>query len=155
MKTHRLHRTQFVPRPREEVFAFFEDASNLARITPDFLGFEIVTPTPIAMGQGTLIDYRVRLFGVPMMWRTEIEVYEPNEAFVDNQLRGPYRLWRHTHRFRDVAGGTEMEDEVDYAIGFGPFGSAAHALFVERTLARIFDYRAEVIGRLFPAVAVA
>lgn len=101
------------------------------------------------MQAGTLIDYRIKLFGAPMRWRTEIELYEPRERFVDRQLRGPYELWRHTHVFRDVAGGTEMIDEVDYAVGFGPFGSIARRLFVERTLERIFDYRAETVGRLF------
>lgn len=149
MKTHRLRRVQLVPRPRAEVFAFFEDATNLALITPPFLGFEITTPPPIRMHAGTLIDYRIRLFGAPLRWRTEIEIYEPGERFVDRQLRGPYRLWRHTHVFRDVDGGTEMIDEVDYAVGFGPFGSVARALFVERTLDSIFDYRANTVARLF------
>jgi len=151
MKTHRLTRIQRLERPREEVFAFFEDAGNLARITPKFLGFEIITPTPIEMHAGTLIDYRIRLFGIPMKWRTEIEIYEPRDRFVDRQLRGPYRLWRHTHLFRDVDGGTEMIDDVEYAIGFGPLGEPARALFVQRTLDRIFDYRAEVVGELFGA----
>lgn len=149
MKSHRLRRVQFLPRPRPEVFSFFEDATNLAVLTPPFLGFEILTPPPIVMQAGTLIDYRIKLFGAPMRWRTEIEIYEPGERFVDRQLRGPYKLWRHTHLFRDVAGGTEMVDEVDYAIGFGPFGSVARALFVERTLERIFDYRADTVARLF------
>lgn len=148
-REHRIRRVQVVPRPRAEVFAFFEDATNLSRITPPFLRFEIVTPTPIAMRAGTLIDYRIRLFGVSLGWRTEIELYERGERFVDRQLRGPYRKWHHTHRFRDVPGGTEMVDEVDYAIGFGPIGELAHALFVERTLERIFDYRAAVIEELF------
>lgn len=146
---HRLERTQVIPRPREEVFSFFEDATNLARITPPFLGFEILTPPPIRMSSGTLIDYRIRLFGAPLRWRTEIEVYEPAVRFVDRQLSGPYRVWRHTHVFRDVAGGTEMVDEVDYAIGFGPLGDVAHGLFVKRTLARIFDYRARTVASLF------
>lgn len=149
MRTQRLERVQLIPRPRSEVFAFFEDASNLARITPPFLGFHILTPPPIRMAPGTLIDYRIRLFGIPLDWRTEIEAYEPGVRFVDRQLRGPYRLWHHTHTFRDVPGGTEMTDKVDYAIGFGPFGRLAQALFVEHTLKRIFDYRAEVIASLF------
>lgn len=149
MKTHHLFRIQVIPRPKAEVFAFFEDASNLARITPDFLGFEILTPSPIRMQPGTLIDYRIRLFGIPLRWRTEIELYERGKRFIDRQLSGPYRLWRHTHEFREVPEGTEMTDHVEYAIGFGPFGAAAHALFVKRTLARIFDYRAKEIVRLF------
>lgn len=158
MKRYVLKRKQVVPRPREEVFAFFEDAANLARLTPPFLGFEILTPRPIVMRPGTLIDYRIRLFGVPLRWRTEIEIYDPEERFVDRQLRGPYRHWRHLHEFRDVPGGTEMTDEVEYAVGFGPFGTVAHALFVERTLTQIFDYRAKVVGDMFggrPAAATA
>lgn len=156
MKTYRLQRTQLLRRPRHEVFAFFEDAANLALITPDFMGFEILTKPPIAMGAGTLIDYRIRLFGVPLPWRTEIVDYRPGERFVDQQLRGPYRLWRHTHTFEDAPGGTSMIDEVDYAIGFGPLGSVAHRVFVRRTLARIFDYRAEAVARRFDGdVAIA
>lgn len=149
MKMHRLRRVQLLPRPRAEIFEFFEDATNLARITPPFLGFEILTRAPIRMHAGTLIDYRIRLLGVPLRWRTEIEVYERGERFIDRQLRGPYRVWRHTHLFRDVPGGTEMVDEVDYAIGYGPFGEIAHSLFIERVLERIFDYRAEVVIDLF------
>lgn len=149
MKTHRLVRTQRIARPRREVFAFFEDATNLARLTPPFLGFEILTPQPITMGEGTIIDYRIRLFGVPLRWRTSIDVYDRGEAFVDRQVSGPYRLWRHTHTFRDVPEGTEMRDEVDYAIGFGPFGDVAHGLFVRHTLDRIFDYRAETVAKVF------
>lgn len=146
-----LEREQLVPRPRAEVFAFFEDATNLARITPAFLDFRILSPTPIAMGKGTLIDYRISLFGVPMKWRTEIEVYEPGFRFVDRQLRGPYALWRHTHEFRDAAGGTLMTDHVAYSVGFGPLGSAARALFVRRTLDRIFDFRRDEIARIMAA----
>ncbi len=145
-----LERTQLVPRPREEVFAFFEDAANLERITPPALRFRIVTPEPIAMGQGTLIDYRLRLFGLPLRWRTLIERYEPPLRFVDLQLSGPYRLWRHLHEFEAVPGGTLMHDRVEYALPFGPLGRAAHAVAVRRTLAHIFDHRRDVIARLFP-----
>jgi ligand-binding SRPBCC domain-containing protein len=134
------------------VFAFFEDASNLARITPPFLGFQILTPPPIAMGSGTLIDYRIRLYGVPMVWRTRIEDYEPGVRFVDRQLRGPYRFWVHTHEFNDVPHGTSMTDRVEYQLPFGPLGAVSHALFVRRTLARIFDYRRAVIASTFGEV---
>lgn len=145
MKVHRLVRRQRLALPRREVFAFFENAENLARITPPLLDFRILTETPIAMGEGTLIDYRIKLYGVPMRWRTVIERYAPGERFVDRQLRGPYALWRHTHEFRDDGDGTVMIDDVEYAIGFGPLGELAHRLFVERTLAHIFDYRREAI----------
>lgn len=149
MTLHRLWRAQVLQRPRREVFAFFEDATNLALITPPFLRFEMLTKPPIAMGKGTIIDYRIRLFGVPLRWRSEIIHYVRGEHFIDLQIRGPYRLWRHTHTFRDVPGGTLMLDEVAYSIGFGPLGALAHRMFVRRTLAGIFDYRAEVVARLF------
>lgn len=144
-----LERVQIVPRPRAEVFAFFEDAMNLERITPPFLRFRVLTPAPIAMAEGALIDYRLSLFGVPLRWRTRIESYVPGESFVDVQLRGPYRLWRHTHTFEDVPGGTKMTDRVEYEIPLGPLGAAARAIFVRRTLDRIFDYRRDVIAEIY------
>lgn len=145
---HVLEREQILERPREEVFAFFADARNLQIITPAFLHFEILTPTPIEMKAGALIDYRIRLFGMPVRWRTRIDAYEPEVMFVDRQLSGPYRTWIHTHAFSDVDGGraTKMVDRVEYEVPFGPLGGVARALFVRRTLDRIFDHRAEVIG---------
>lgn len=149
MKTWTLERHQRIARPRHEVFSFFEDATNLGRITPPFLDFRILTEAPITMAVGTLIDYRIALFGVPLTWRTRIEVYEPGSRFVDTQLGGPYRFWRHTHEFNDAPGGTCMTDRVEYAIGFGLFGGAAHALFVRRTLDRIFDFRRDAVASMF------
>jgi ligand-binding SRPBCC domain-containing protein len=145
--THVLEREQIIARPRLEVFEFFADARNLEVITPEFLNFRILTPTPIEMKEGALIDYRIRLFGVPVNWRTRIDVYEPGVRFVDRQLRGPYRTWIHTHEFTDVDGGraTKMVDRVEYEVPFGPIGGVARALFVRRTLDRIFDHRAKVI----------
>ena len=145
---HILEREQIIERPRTEVFDFFSDARNLERITPDFLNFRILTKTPIEMKAGTLIDYRIRLFGVPVKWRTRIDVFEPNVRFVDRQLSGPYRTWIHTHEFSDVDGGkaTKMIDRVEYEVPFGPLGGVARALFVRRTLDRIFDHRAAVIA---------
>lgn len=143
-----FEREQLIARPRHDVFAFFEDAKNLERITPPFLRFRIATPRPITMGEGTFIDYRLRLFGVPFAWRTRIELYEPERRFVDVQLRGPYRLWRHTHTFEDVAGGTLVRDRVEYELPLGPLGAAVRAIFVRRTLDRIFDYRKRTIAVL-------
>ena len=153
MGLHLLERQQLVGRPRAEVFAFFADAHNLERLTPPFLRFEILTPAPIPMRPGTLIDYRLSLFGVPFRWRTEIEAFEPGVRFVDVQLRGPYRRWHHTHTFADAPGGTLVGDRVEYALPLGPLGEVARALLVRRQLDAIFEYRRRVIGELFAAPA--
>jgi hypothetical protein len=145
----RLVREQFLARPRPEVFAFFTDVANLARITPDFLHFTILTPLPLEMAAGALIDYRLRLFGIPFQWQTRIETFAPPERFSDIQARGPYRSWRHLHEFEERDGGTLMRDTVDYALPLGPLGAVAHALFVRRSVARIFDHRREVLAREF------
>jgi ligand-binding SRPBCC domain-containing protein len=143
-----LERAQLVPRPRGEVFAFFADARNLESITPDFLHFELVPPIPSEMRAGTLIDYRLSLFGIPFRWRTRIEEWEPGRRFVDLQLRGPYALWHHTHAFEDAPGGTRVTDRVRYRLPLGPLGDIARAVFVRRTLERIFDFRRDRIARL-------
>ena len=149
MAVHVLTREQHLPRPPEDVFPFFGDAHNLEAITPAWLGFRVVTPRPIAMGPEALIEYRLRLHGIPVRWRTRIAVWEPPHRFVDVQLSGPYRLWHHTHEFEPTpGGGTAMRDTVRYALPLGPLGEAAHQLFVARDLARIFSFRAEAVVAL-------
>jgi hypothetical protein len=148
MARHLLERSQVVPRPRAEVFAFFADAHNLERITPAFLRFRILTPPPITMRPGAVIDYRLSLFGLPFRWRTEIEAFEPGVRFVDVQRRGPYRLWRHAHGFEDAPGGTRVSDRVEYQLPLGPLGELAHAVAVRRQLRAIFDHRARVMADL-------
>ena len=143
-----LERTQLVPRPRGEVFAFFADARNLEAITPGFLHFEILPPVPSRLESGSIIDYRLSLAGVPFRWRTRIEEWQAGRRFVDLQLRGPYALWHHTHTFDDAPGGTRMVDRVRYRLPLGPLGALAHRLFVRRTLDRIFDHRGERIAAL-------
>ncbi len=146
MSSRLLQYRQFLPRPRGDVFPFFADAANLERITPPWLGFRILTPTPVEIRRGALIDYRIRLHGVPLRWRTEIAEWEPPFRFVDTQLRGPYRLWVHTHTFTEVPGGTLCEDEIRYAV---PGGRLIDALFVRREVERIFAYRRATLAALF------
>lgn len=147
---HRLLRTQVVPRPQDEVFKFFSDAKNLEKITPDFLRFHILLADPHApVFEGMLIDYRLRLGGIPLRWQSRIESLDPPRGFVDVQTRGPYRSWRHVHTFEEIPGGTRIVDQVDYEMPLGFLGSVAHALFVRRTLQHIFDYREATVRRLF------
>lgn len=149
MTHHLLEREQWLPRAPSEVFAFFADALNLEAITPPWLGFRVVTPEPIEMRAGTLIDYRLRLHRVPVRWHTRIEIWEPPRRFVDRQLRGPYRHWVHTHTFSPDGEGTLMRDAVAYALPLGPIGELVHVALVRRDLERIFDFRhAEVARRL-------
>jgi ligand-binding SRPBCC domain-containing protein len=144
-----LTREQIFPGAPDVVFGFFADAFNLEAITPPWLGFRVVTPGPIAMAAGTLIEYRLRLHGVPIRWLTRIESWEPGRRFVDVQVRGPYRSWHHTHSFEPHPDGTLVRDTVRYELPLGPFGRLAHAAFVRRDLERIFDFRGErVAGRL-------
>lgn len=144
---HHLDREQVVRRRPDDVFAFFADARNLAAITPPWLRFEILTPGTIAMRAGTLIEYRLRVRGVPLRWVSRIEAWEPGRRFVDLQTRGPYRLWRHVHTFGPHPDGTLTGDHVEYALPLGALGAVAHAA-VRRDLTRIFDYRREAVARL-------
>jgi hypothetical protein len=150
---HRLEREQLVRAPREEVFEFFSHARNLEALTPPWLRFEVLTPEPIQMRRGTVLDYRLKLHGLPLRWSSRIEEWEPGRRFVDRQLRGPYVLWRHLHEFEAVSGGTLVRDRVDYALALGPLGELAHAAFVGRDLERIFDFRREQIAQLPAAIA--
>jgi hypothetical protein len=152
---HTLKREQWLPRPLEEVFAFFSDARNLGEITPGWLGFHILTPSSIPIAAGAEIRYRLSWHGVPMNWTTQIRRWEPPYGFVDVQSRGPYQLWHHTHRFESHRGGTRMTDVVRYRLPFGIIGRAVHSLKVRRDIGKIFDYRLQRINELFSGKALA
>lgn len=139
---HTLHTEVRIPRPIEDVFAFFADAGNLQAITPPWLDFRILTPRPIEMRANALLDYRLKLRGVPIRWRTRIAAYEPPVRFIDEQLRGPYRVWRHEHTFEAATdGSTIMRDRVGYELPRVPGRGLVHRLFVRPDLERIFRYR--------------
>ena len=138
----------WLPRGRNEVFPFFADARNLSEITPPWVQFQVLTPAPIVMQPGALIDYRIRVHGLPIRWRTEITEWDPPHRFVDVQLRGPYTLWHHTHMFEEQDGGTLCIDKVNYR----PRGGAIiNRLFVRKDVQRIFAYRRKRLLELFPA----
>ena len=142
-----LERSTWIPRPVGEVSRFFSDVANLERITPPELRFRILTPLPVEIRHGALIDYRLSLFGVPFDWRTEITCWEPPHRFVDTQLSGPYRQWIHLHEFVAERDGTRMRDRVDYVLPLGPLGQLGAPL-VRRQLDRIFDFREATLQRL-------
>jgi len=146
-KEFTLRSEAWLPRRRDEVFAFFGDARNLDALTPPWVKFAMLTPGLIEMRADTLIDYRIRVHGIPIRWQTEITEWQPPHHFVDTQLRGPYTLWHHTHTFEERDGGTLCLDHVRYR----PRGGAlANWLFVRRDVERIFNYRQYRLKQLFP-----
>jgi ligand-binding SRPBCC domain-containing protein len=147
VKVFQFEARLWLPRPIKEVFAFFSDATNLEELTPSSLQFHILTPKPILIRQGTEIDYRLKIHGIPIRWRSKISAWDPPHRFVDEQLRGPYRQWIHEHRFTEHAGGTNCADTVKYA----PIGGALiNRLFVENEVRQIFAYRTLRLQALFP-----
>ena len=142
---------QDLPAPRSEVFPFFADPANLEVLTPPWLGFEVLTPRPLPQGEGALFDYRIRVRGLPLRWRTLMETFVPGERFVDRQLKGPYALWHHTHAFEDLpAGGTRMTDTVRFRVGWGFLSTLVTTLWIRRDIQKIFNYRRQVLADLFP-----
>lgn len=146
MKTFLFKTEQMLERPLTEVFSFFSDAHNLAMITPAWLHFEVLTPTPIEMSPGTRIDYRLRLRGIPLRWQSEITEWNPPHAFVDEQRRGPYRLWRHTHTFDETENGVVVGDSIEYAV-WG--NQIVDKFFVRPDIEKIFAYRSEQLNKIF------
>jgi hypothetical protein len=145
---YRLERSQTLARPLADVFPFFADPRNLAKITPPWLRFRIQSAGDLTMREGLTIEYRVSPFLVPQRWTSRITVWEPPHRFVDEQLRGPYRSWHHLHEFREVDGQSEIVDRVSYELPLGPAGRVAHALLVRRQLEAIFDFREQAVRRL-------
>ena len=152
MRVHEFQSELWLPLPPVELFPFFADAANLDALTPAWLNFHIVTPSPIAMREGALIDYRLRVRGVPLRWRTRINVWQPPDLFVDEQVRGPYRQWIHEHTFEARDGGTLARDHVRYAVALD---FLVHRLFVRPDMERIFQFRSEALRKLFPVNSVA
>ena len=147
MKTYIFQAEQWLPRPLDEVFPFFADAGNLQILTPPWLHFKILPPVPVKMRPGVLIDYSLRLHGVPIHWQSEITVWDPPYRFVDEQRRGPYSLWIHEHTFNDRDRGTIIGDRIEYAV---PGGVLVQKYFVAPDLRRIFDYRRRRLTEIFP-----
>ncbi len=150
MKPHIIIRKTIINRPLEEVFNFFSKAENLNLLTPPELKFKILTPLPIKMSAGTIIDYKIKLNGIPFNWKTEICDWKVNEYFVDQQLKGPYRIWHHTHSFKAVDGGTQMIDEVKYLSPGWILEPFIQALFIKKKVESIFDYRNSKLKEIFP-----
>jgi ligand-binding SRPBCC domain-containing protein len=148
MRVHEFQSELWLPLPPAELFPFFADAANLDALTPPWLNFHIVTPPPIVLREGALIDYRLRLRGFPLRWRTRINVWQPPHRFEDEQIRGPYRQWIHEHTFAAHDGGTLARDVVRYAV---PFDFIAHRWLVRPDVERIFQYRSEALKRRFGA----
>jgi ligand-binding SRPBCC domain-containing protein len=146
MKSSTHSSSIWLPRPLDELFPFFAEARNLGEITPPWLSFSVITPEPIIVEQGTLIDYRLRWRGIPIRWRTKILEWDPPHRFVDLQLKGPYRLWHHEHVFEETDGGTRVSDVVQYR---APFARISHPLGVDRDVARVFDYRNQRLAEIF------
>ncbi len=146
MRIREFHFELWLPEPPEKVFLFFGNAAKVERITPSWVRFRILTPLPIEMREGALIDYRIRVRGFGMRWRTRITKWQPPVSFVDEQIRGPYRLWIHTHTFEPRREGTLCHDHVRYAV---PFDFLLHRHFVRPDIERIFAFRAEALRKRF------
>lgn len=151
MKTYILEREQVLHSPLEQVWEYFSSPENLNELTPPNMGFEILSKRPIArMHKGQEIEYKVRpVLNIPLYWRTRITEVKDLVSFVDEQLKGPYKLWRHTHTFVEKDGRVFMNDKVEYALPFSIIGHLTHSLYVKARLKEIFDYRYQKVDEVF------
>jgi ligand-binding SRPBCC domain-containing protein len=148
MIKHLYKKSMTLPLPLEQVFSFFAQAENLEHITPPEMHFQYLTPLPIVIRQDALVEYRIRLYGIPMKWQTRIALWDPPHAFIDEQLKGPYALWRHQHLFyEDGKGNTMIDDQVTYALPLSPFGDIIHPI-IRMQIERIFNYRQEITRQI-------
>lgn len=143
MRYHNFTTKTIIREPIESVFSFFSDATNLEKLTPPWLHFKILSKLPIEMRAGTLIDYRLKLYGISFHWQTKIAEWNPPDYFTDIQLKGPYKEWIHTHRFEKFGNHTLMKDEVHYSLPFGWISSPVRFMFVKKNIDKIFEYRAK------------
>ncbi len=149
MKFYHLDRIQILPLPLDQAFAFFADPRHLEASTPPFVHFKFTREPPAVFQAGSVVDYRVRMLGVPFRWQARIELWEPPHRFVDIQVKGLFASWHHTHLFEDAGDGhTRMRDRIEFAMPMGALGRVAYRLFVARTIERIFDVRAEHLAAL-------
>ena len=149
MKTYILKKESFINKSPDEVFAFFSRPENLEKVTPKHLQFKILTSLPVEIHAGSIIDYQIKIYGIPFSWRTEIAVWEPTHRFVDIQVKGPYRVWIHEHRFEKYGTGTRMLDTLEYVVPGGWFAPLIHRLFVKKDLESIFNYRERKFDKIF------
>ena len=152
LRIYTLTREQSINQPLARVFSFFERPENLAFITPANLGFRLLTPSPVGMERGRIIDYTIRVLGMRVHWRSIISTYQPPHCFVDEQLVGPYSFWHHTHYFQEEGSGTRLVDEVRYALPIylpQPVASFIHRLYVQPRLRSIFDYRRDQFEKIY------
>ena len=149
MKHCKLEYKQFIKQPIDRVFHFFSMPENLEYITPPRLLFRILTPLPIIIKKGSIIDYKIKILGIPVKWKTLITEYIPPHKFIDEQIKGPYSLWKHTHTFIEEEEGTTIHDKIHYIVPFGMFGRIINLLWITKDLDSIFTYRRNKIDQYF------
>ena len=150
LRIHELHSSVTIPVPIDTVFSFFSRAENLNDITPPWLHFRISTPPPVSMAEGTIIDWRLKLYSVPIHWRSKITEWNPPFSFTDEQIKGPFMAWKHNHHFSETEKGTEVKDRVRYAVPGFVFEPLIHWIFVKNQLETLFDYRRRQLLKQFP-----